>query len=468
MTAASPALDLHHDDGAAKAAYAALPDTLPHADPVRWGADWSWLHRARTTMTIDPDEKSRCCVATLSIIIPYGYGGAKRHVVYHGKIWQPESGRWWKPPVPHGYGVLCVGALLDGSDKDGPSERIDRLLPPEDIPLRLECDMMAPFGRWNEWEDGDWADGIWDQGVFKTGTAKIACSDSYRYQGPWQDGYPHGDGVLWEHDCTSTGHFECGCMNGQGTKVWGGDPENDASYSGQWKHGRRHGRGSMIYRRRAYCDSSGVYTVTYDGDWADDDHHGSGVATYTDGSRYQGQWKRGLWHGHGTMTKNDGSTFTGAWRRGDRHGRGVAVDADGARYEGEWQRDMRSGQGEQTLADGAHYDGEWLVDTRMGQGVQVDADGSRYEGMWLGGERHGWGVQAYADGSSYEGDWREDKRHGQGLLTSADGATTYRGGWLADKRHGHGVLRVAGGAGCVGRWEDDTPTDVEIFCVQAP
>ncbi|AVK76103.1 Morn repeat incomplete domain containing protein [Pandoravirus neocaledonia] len=407
-------------------------------------------------MTINPDRETRFCVATLSIIMRHGYGGDKRRAVYHGRVWQPVSGRWWKPPLPHGYGVLRVGPLVEEPDACDASERVRRLLPPEDTPIDPKCNAMATSGGWNNWNEGDWADGIWDQGDFKTGTARITCSDFYRYEGPWEDGYPHGEGVFWGQGSTSTGHFERGFLQGHATKVWG-DPRDGCTYTGEWDCGQRHGRGSMTYRKandKKKKDPPTIYMVTYDGEWADDRHHGSGVATYTDGSHYNGQWKKDLRDGSGTMTEGDGSTFTGMWRKGDRHGHGVAADSDGARYEGEWGRDARSGKGKQTFADGAYYDGEWLFDTRAGQGVQVDTDGSRYEGIWVEGKRQGWGVQTYADGSSYEGEWHEDKRHGQGLQTDVDGLA-YRGGWFDGKRHGFGTLRTGGGTGYMGQWKND-------------
>ena len=74
-------------------------------------------------------------------------------------------------------------------------------------------------------------------------------------------------------------------------------PEQDY-YSGEWKLGKKNGKGKYVWR-----DGN-----VYDGDWVDSKMHGSGVYTYKKGSScksYEGSWKDGKKSGKGNCENSE-------------------------------------------------------------------------------------------------------------------------------------------------------------------
>lgn len=86
------------------------------------------------------------------------------------------------------------------------------------------------------------------------------------------------------------------------------------SYEGEWKAGKKCGRGVMVWR-----EVDEVYT----GDWANDLPHGYGEHIWGDGGSkslakhtcniYRGEWVEGLRHGYGTFFYANGSQYTGSF-----------------------------------------------------------------------------------------------------------------------------------------------------------
>jgi len=72
---------------------------------------------------------------------------------------------------------------------------------------------------------------------------------------------------------------------------------NQDSYTGEYKHGKRNGKGSYKWERK---------NASYNGEYVDGMREGTGVMTYPDGSVYHGQWKRNMRHGHGVYTYANG------------------------------------------------------------------------------------------------------------------------------------------------------------------
>lgn len=89
-------------------------------------------------------------------------------------------------------------------------------------------------------------------------------------------------------------------------------PNGDV-YSGQYRHGRRHGTGLYVF-----CNGS-----RYSGQYRCDRRQGTGTMYYPDGSRYDGEWRRDQRHGHGRYTYANGDRYEGAWHHGQRHGVGT-------------------------------------------------------------------------------------------------------------------------------------------------
>jgi hypothetical protein len=57
------------------------------------------------------------------------------------------------------------------------------------------------------------------------------------------------------------------------------------------------------------------------------------VHTYDNGDIYEGEWKNGRKHGKGTMNYADGKKYTGVWVNDEKTGQGVFIWTSGNRYE---------------------------------------------------------------------------------------------------------------------------------------
>jgi hypothetical protein len=72
---------------------------------------------------------------------------------------------------------------------------------------------------------------------------------------------------------------------------------------------------------------------------------GAGCYCWPDGSVYEGEWRGGRRHGRGVMRGPDGGTYAGEWADGRKHGDGKYKWASGAEYEGRFKEGMKEGLG---------------------------------------------------------------------------------------------------------------------------
>ncbi|HED24027.1 MAG TPA: hypothetical protein ENN91_02785, partial [Firmicutes bacterium] len=82
--------------------------------------------------------------------------------------------------------------------------------------------------------------------------------------------------------------------------------KDGAIYEGEWQKGRRHGQGVWT-RPDGY---------RYTGEWADDKPNGLGMLVLPGGRKYIGEWKNGKRHGLGIEIRADGTKITGKWEQG--------------------------------------------------------------------------------------------------------------------------------------------------------
>ncbi|XP_073759583.1 MORN repeat-containing protein 1 isoform X3 [Callorhinus ursinus] len=152
--------------------------------------------------------------------------------------------------------------------------------------------------------------------------------------------------------------------------------------------------------RRPPRDGYGVYVYPnsffrYEGEWKAGKKHGQGKLLFKDGSYYEGQFVDGeitgegcrLWasSGHGHLVDRDGQAYWGSFHENKRHGRGHMVFRNGDKYEGDWVRDQRQGHGVLCRADGSTYEGQWHSDVFSGLGNMTHCSGAIYHGMWING-----------------------------------------------------------------------------------
>lgn len=165
---------------------------------------------------------------------------------------------------------------------------------------------------------------------------------------------------------------------------------NQTTYRGQFKDGKRHGRGVLI-------DAQGT---RHDAEWRDDKRQGKGTEIYVDGTKFVGSYVDDLRSGHGKMTWPEGSKYEGQFSRGKANGEGVLQRTDGSVYKGHFSEDSMSGHGCMQWRDGVKYVGHFVANRREGLGKMT----------WNSGKWH-----------TFEGTWRNGMQHGRGTLVDHNG-----------------------------------------------
>lgn len=219
-----------------------------------------------------------------------------------------------------------------------------------------------------------------------------------------------------------------------------------STYLGQYRHGRRHGKGKMV-------GLAGGLTLGY---WSEDLLERWATAIEPDGSWYRGEVRKGLRHGQGRSEncRDEKAAFTGSWVAGKRNGSGEESLADGSVYRGDFRGDLRSGRGVQSGPDGSQYQGQFEAGLRHGRGALRRADGTSYEGEFSFGRADGKGRTAWLDGRVYEGDHKDGLPHGFGELLLPDGSR-HVGMWEAGLRSGHGHQTAPDGKQTKAFWRKD-------------
>lgn len=194
-------------------------------------------------------------------------------------------------------------------------------------------------------------------------------------------------------------------------------------YSGEYRHGLRHGMGTEI-------NQQGRYQGKFDRDW----RRGPGSQVYANGDTYRGpfggtryhlreslifgdEYTDGLPHGHGKIRFVDGSVYEGEWKDGTPSGKGKYVASVGIVMEGTFGRwASLHGYGSYTVDDVTRI-GTWREGLLHGKGTEIDMQGGTYEGDWRNGEKHGFGTlsSTIVDGV-YNGWYHHGYRYGRGIL----------------------------------------------------
>ncbi|XP_069597680.1 MORN repeat-containing protein 1 [Ranitomeya imitator] len=199
----------------------------------------------------------------------------------------------------------------------------------------------------------------------------------------------------------------------------------------------------------------------YVGDVRNQLRHGYGIYVYDNSFfRYEGEWKGGKKHGHGKLLFRDGSYYEGEFVRGEIVGSGLRYwAAQGNIYSGEFQDGELHGHGVMKYKDGGRYEGEFVLGRREGHGLLVDKEGQTYSGAFHNNRKHGDGQITFQNGDHYEGNWILNQRQGHGILHCADG-TIYEGQWRNDVFSGQGTIIHCSGVIYDGPWINGRPADV--------
>ncbi|XP_019367087.1 PREDICTED: MORN repeat-containing protein 1 [Gavialis gangeticus] len=173
-------------------------------------------------------------------------------------------------------------------------------------------------------------------------------------------------------------------------------PNTFFQYEGEWKQGKKHGHGKLLFKDGSY----------YEGEFVDGEILGNGLRYWaSSGNTYSGQFMLGELHGHGVMQYRDGGKYEGEFFCGMREGYGLLVDREGQIYQGSFHKNKKHGGGKMTFKNGDKYEGDWILDQRQGHGELHCADGSIYEGQWRNDMFNGQGTIIHCSGVIYDGLW---------------------------------------------------------------
>ena len=121
---------------------------------------------------------------------------------------------------------------------------------------------------------------------------------------------------------------------------------------------------------------------------------------------YEGGMYNNQRHGHGTLTHSDGYTFQGEFLKGLMNGYGKWSHPRGDYLEGFYSLGQLNGQGSR-LVKGESYDGDFMNNLPHGYGVSRDAEGNTYEGDFELGVYHGYGTLKQANGTVTSGEFHK-------------------------------------------------------------
>ncbi|MGJ4789530.1 hypothetical protein [Leptospira koniambonensis] len=125
------------------------------------------------------------------------------------------------------------------------------------------------------------------------GDGTLKCED-WEYIGSWKDGKFAERGKITRAGKVYEGPivngvlcFRGNCINGKGALVYYGGA---GIYAGDFKNGKKHGRGKYVYRG----------LEEYNGSWVNDYEEGTGIQIDYDEAgkpqyRYEGKWRQGNW-----------------------------------------------------------------------------------------------------------------------------------------------------------------------------
>ena len=177
--------------------------------------------------------------------------------------------------------------------------------------------------------NGDKYDGDFNNGK-KNGFGRFTTkSGSHCYSGYWLDDAKHGEGEIHVYCPTAyysyQGEWCNDSMHGRGSHK---DLETLCTRTGMWVNNKQHGYGT-IAEPRTNC-------LLYAGNIDNNTIQGLGTMIYKSGASYQGDWRNGRRHGKGRFIYSDGLTEeVGYWVHDTFKGASLPEDVCLSESEGE-------------------------------------------------------------------------------------------------------------------------------------
>ncbi|PWJ43253.1 MORN repeat-containing protein [Sediminitomix flava] len=104
----------------------------------------------------------------------------------------------------------------------------------------------------------------------------------------------------------------------------------EIKYIGRMVNGKAKGYGYAILDRKGF----------YEGEWRNNEMHGTGIYHWMNGDYYKGDFREGRREGNGTYYFKSGEKYVGEWENNLRHGKGEMIDSKGKiLLSGNWEED---------------------------------------------------------------------------------------------------------------------------------
>ena len=178
--------------------------------------------------------------------------------------------------------------------------------------------------------NGEKYEGYWENDMFKPYGRYINVKGEV-YEGSFDNGKLHGEGMLNFQDKCYKGTFFYGIKNGKGIET-----STEEDYEGDFKNDKKDGKGILIFKQSFN---------TYSGDFKDGKLTGNGEFAWKSGDKYVGTITNGVFEGKGKYYWKDGNYYEGNYENGIRRGLGLFKWADGRVYKGEFDNNVPHGNG---------------------------------------------------------------------------------------------------------------------------
>ena len=240
------------------------------------------------------------------------------------------------------------------------------------------------------------------------------------YCGYWKNDQKEGKGSFFYADGKQyAGEFKNDKRNGKGILFL-----TDGSFlNGDWKDDQ-------------LCGKAGCYNAkdntAYRGDVVNGVRNGFGCLSYNkDGAEYIGQWKNGKRCGKGYYLDNNFEYF-GEWENDQPHGKGKAYLKDGSLFIGTMKNGCMS-KGTIFYSYGK-FEGEFDDNGKKKHGIEIYLNGNSYEGDFVNNNKHGHGTYIVKGEYKYVGEFVNDKEEGYGKIEYFNGRPSYEGQFIHGTR----------------------------------
>ena len=269
----------------------------------------------------------------------------------------------------------------------------------------------------------------------KEGKGTYICKNGNYFIGEWKNDVQNGIGEYYENN-----HLIYRGMLMVGIKCENGEEyysNGEKKYIGEFDNDKYHGKGKLYLNNDDKFYPCLNYLL-YDGEWKYGKRSGKGVEYYINGKKkYEGEFDNDNYHGNGKLYKDFESKnyqslyylfYNGDWKYGQRR-KGIEYYSNGnKKYDGEFDNDKYHGNGKLYFQfdnqfnnrniESLNYEGEWKLGKKSGRGKEYLPNGKLiYEGLYENNKYNDKEGRFYfKNGYNYIGSFVNGKIEGKGIL----------------------------------------------------